>query len=156
MPRAIPDEITLATRIELGLADRTELFDLVDRRVAEATRIEGVLLELTTPLDMPQDDLSSRLEALSGVSKESAATMRVVVVDELVTRGALTIERAVAYLSVRTAPSLPAPLDAHCGALDDMLWMATDGTYGTLENVRHELSEIARACDALLEAPPTR
>jgi len=142
----VPEEIVLATRLELGLASRDELSDLVDRHIAETSRLDGVLLELATPLDMAVDDLSSRLEALAGVTKEHGAAMRVVIVADLVAREILTIERAVDYLAVRAAPSLPPPLDADCGALDDMVWLAKSGTYETMDSVRERLAEIAAAC----------
>ncbi len=147
----IPDEIVLATRLELGLAARDELSDLVDRRIAETSRVDGVLLELATPLDMAIDDLSSRLEALAGVTTERGAAMRVVVVADLVARDLLAIERAVDYLAVRAAPNLPRPLDADCGALDDMVWLVKSETYGTMETVCERLVEIAAACATLFE-----
>ena len=146
----VPDEIVLATRLELGLAGRDDLSDLVDRRIAETSRVDGPLLELATPLDMAVDDLSSRLEALAGVTKERGAAMRVVVVADLVGRSVLAVERAVDYLAVRAAPNLPSPLGAECGALDDELWLVESGTYGTMATVHERLNEIAAACTSLL------
>lgn len=147
---SVPDELVLATRIELGLAGRDELAELVDRRIAAETRVGGVLLELSTPLDLAEDDVSSRLEALSGRSPEHAAAMRAIVVAALVEAGTVPIERAVHYLSVRVAPRLPAPLRGDCSGLDDGLWLAESGTYGALDAVVAQLRDLARDCEVLL------
>lgn len=146
----VPDEIVLATRIELGLAGRAELSELVDRRISAAARVEGVLLELATPLDLAEDEIASRLDALSDASPEHAAAMRVLVVARLVDASEVPLERAVDYLAVRVAPRLPSPLDGDCGALDDGLWLAKSGTFGSLDAVVTQLRDLADACEALL------
>lgn len=138
--------VVLATRIELGLADLGELSDFVDRRIAEGAPVEGELLELATPLELAIDDVSSRLERLSGETPARAAAMRVLVVTKLFDEGRLTLDRAVGYLSVRIAPHLPKPLDGTCGALDDILALALSGTYGTREMVAQAMRALADDC----------
>lgn len=140
------DAVVLATRFELGLAGYDELSDFVDRRIVEGARVEGELLELATPLHLPIDDVSSRLERLGGETPARAAAMRVLVVAKLLDEGTLTLERAVHYLAVRVAPQLPEPLDATCGGLDDILALAVRGTYGTTEMVAQALRALADDC----------
>lgn len=143
----IPEEILLSVRLELGLATRVELQDLVDRRLLEPGRPSETLLELATPGDMPPDDLAARLLALAGLTLDDrVAPMQVVVVAELLERGEVSLDHAVAYLCVRVAAFLEADLAARCGALDDMLYLARNHTWGSEAKVREELQALAEAC----------
>jgi hypothetical protein len=146
----VPEEIVLAVRAELGMLGRAELSDWVDRRLL-ASDANDALLALATPGDLAPEDVAGHLHALAGLRDDARVPrMQVVVVDDLFTSGALALDPAIAYLCVRVAPQLESVLRATCGGLDDMLFMAREGTWHTEAEVVSELHALADACRASL------
>lgn len=140
----IPEEVQLAVRFELGLATRAELSDFVDRRMLEIATPSDVLLALATPAELAPDDIARHLLVLAGLELDDAVPrMQIVIAEQLVTSGAITLDHAVAYLCVRVAAHVDGELKRRCGGLDDMLYLARNHTWGSEREVHDELRALA-------------
>jgi len=140
----IPDEIALAFRLHLGIAQPAELSDLVDRRIATTDRVDSILLELATPGALAAEDIAARLVTLSSLSPPVIGRAYVVLADRYVREGRVSIDRAVAFLEAQV--ELPRPYGSDIGMLADTLYFARSGTYGTEDDARTALRHLAARC----------
>lgn len=145
----VPDEVMLATRLMLGIADRAALAAWVDARVLAASAPDADLLELATPGRLTREELAARLLARLGTTTEQATLLQMVAVDALVDAGELSLEQGARYVGQELAPD-GGPLAADAYALDDTLRFAQEGAYGhTKERLREDLHALAIAASAL-------
>jgi hypothetical protein len=147
---AIPEEIVLAVRFELGIAGRAELADLVDARIASLTRVPDPWLELATPGDMPPDEIAVRLVRLTGSPSRRFARMAIVIADTLLSAGTITLDRAVRYVRYEVS-DLDDDLFGWSVGLLDMHDLARTRQYHSEADVREELHAIAEECALRLQ-----
>ena len=140
---AVPEELALSARVELGIASLADVQAFVDRHLATVSRATPALLALCDLRQRSPLDIASSLEALSSVSSdETRAAWLVVATVQACESGTVSIERAVAYL-VRIVDRLGAHAsDVH--GLDDTLALATDGTFGTRADALERIRDLGR------------
>lgn len=139
---AVPAELALSARVELGVASLGEVHALVDRRLLAAEHATSALLDLCDLGQRSPVDIASGLESLSTItSAETRAAWLVVATVEACESGLVSIERAVAYV-VRIGDRLGARAYLVHG-LDDTLALAANGTWGRREDALEQMRDIA-------------
>ena len=140
---AVPEELALSAQVELGAASLADVQAFVDRRLLAAERATPALLALCDLGQRSPVDIASALEALSPItSDETRAAWLAVATVEACESGLVSLEGAVAYL-LRIVDRLGAHASEVYG-LDDALAFATDGTWGTRQEVLEELHDLGR------------
>jgi hypothetical protein len=141
------DADTLAVGLELGRTSRADVSDWVNDTVMRYEKLPDALLELTTLAHRETDEIVKLLRALS--TSEEARLWRIAVTmsAEDFRSGACalepTIERLVAAGHRYSAYETQAASELYY--LEDGVTLATDGSWGTLDDVREHLEQFLAA-----------
>jgi hypothetical protein len=138
----VPEELALAARLELGVAALDEVQAYVDRRVLAVARVTGPLLELCDLRTLSPECIAWKLESLSTAEGWTRAAWLAVASARACESGAVSLERASAYL-MQGIERLGDDGDLVYGVAD-ALDLATSGTYGTREDALERMRELER------------
>jgi hypothetical protein len=135
------DADTLAVGLELERYSRADVSEWVDADVLRHQRLPDALLELTTLAHRETEEIVKLLRALSTSDEARLWRIAVTMIAEDYRGGACALEPTVERLVTagRRYGAYETPAAGELYFLEDGVSLASDGTWGTLEDVREHL-----------------